>query len=56
LVEKGKPAKVALTAAMCKFITIVNAMMKQNKHGHALKSLNLNTVYRHYLCNKAVIK
>lgn len=32
LVEKGKPAKVALTAAMRKLITILNAMMKQNKH------------------------
>lgn len=32
MVEKGKPAKVALTAAMRKLITILNAMMKQNKH------------------------
>lgn len=32
LVEKGKPAKVALTAAMRKLLTILNAMMKQNKH------------------------
>lgn len=32
LIEKGKPAKVALTAAMRKLITILNAMMKQNKH------------------------
>jgi transposase len=31
LVEKGKPAKVALTAAMRKLLTILNAMMKQNK-------------------------
>ena len=32
LVEKGKPAKVALTATMRKLLTILNAMMKQNKH------------------------
>ncbi len=32
LVEKGKPAKVALTASMRKLLTILNAMMKQNKH------------------------
>ena len=32
LVAKGKPAKVALTAAMRKLLTILNAMMKQNKH------------------------
>lgn len=32
LVEKGKPAQVALTAAMRKLITILNAIMKQNKH------------------------
>lgn len=32
LIGKGKPAKVALTAAMRKLLTIVNAMMKQNKH------------------------
>lgn len=32
LVEKGKPAKVALTAAMRKLLTILNARMKQNKH------------------------
>ena len=32
LVEKGKPAKVALTAAMRKLLTILNAMVKQNKH------------------------
>lgn len=31
LVEKGKPAKVALTAAMRKLLTILNAMMKQNQ-------------------------
>jgi transposase len=32
LLEKGKPAKVALTAAMRKLLTILNAMVKQNKH------------------------
>ncbi|AMK79346.1 hypothetical protein A1342_08915 [Methylomonas methanica] len=32
LVEKRKPAKVDLTAAMRKLLTILNAMMKQNKH------------------------
>lgn len=32
LIAKGKPAKVALTAAMRKLLTILNAMMKQNKH------------------------
>ncbi len=32
LVDKGKPAKVALTAAMRKLLTILNAMMKQNNH------------------------
>lgn len=32
LVENGKPAKVALTASMRKLLTILNAMMKQNKH------------------------
>jgi len=32
LVEKGKPAKVALTASRRKLLTILNAMMKQNKH------------------------
>lgn len=32
LVAKGKPAKVALTATMRKLLTILNAMMKQNKH------------------------
>lgn len=32
LVEKGKPAKVALTASMRKLLTILNSMMKQNKH------------------------
>lgn len=31
LVAKGKPAKVALTAAMRKLLTILNAMMKQNQ-------------------------
>lgn len=31
LVEKGKPAKVALTAAMRKLLTSLNAMLKQNK-------------------------
>ena len=31
LVEKGKPAKVALTAAMRKLLTRLNAMMKQNQ-------------------------
>lgn len=35
LVEKGKPAKVALTAAMRKLLTIMNAMLKQNKHWSA---------------------
>lgn len=32
LVEKGKPAKVALTASMRKLLTILNVMVKQNKH------------------------
>jgi transposase len=32
LLEKGKPAKVALAAAMRKLLTILNAMVKQNKH------------------------
>lgn len=32
LIEKGKPPKVALTAAMRKLLTVLNAMMKQNKH------------------------
>jgi len=32
LLEKGKPAKVALTAAMRKLLIILNAMVKQNKH------------------------
>ena len=31
LVATGKPAKVALTAAMRKLLTILNAMMKQNQ-------------------------
>jgi transposase len=31
LVERGKPAKVALTAAMRKFLTILNAMVKHNQ-------------------------
>ena len=31
LLEKGKTAKVALTAAMRKLLTILNSMMKQNK-------------------------
>lgn len=31
LVEKGKPAKVALTAAMRKLLTLLNAMVKQNQ-------------------------
>lgn len=31
LLAKGKPAKVALTAAMRKLLTILNAMMKQNQ-------------------------
>ena len=38
LVEKGKPAKVALTAAMRKLLTILNAMMKQNKHWSCTQS------------------
>lgn len=33
LLEKGKPGKVALTAAMRKLLTILNAMVKQKKHG-----------------------
>ena len=31
LVEKGKPAKVALTAALRKLLTLLNAMVKQNQ-------------------------
>jgi transposase len=31
LVEKGKPAKVALTAAMRNLLTRLNAMVKQNQ-------------------------
>ena len=31
LIEKGKPAKVALTAAMRKLLTILNTLVKQNK-------------------------